>query len=290
MKYLFLFLFILVACEDLPSRTSSRPETDNVDIFIQPNGERPQISLGKGNTQICRRGVIPADTIHGLEKNEIQTSNTPSPTPTNNSADPNTNSNTNTNTIKPRPEVTEVGENWFKMGLLIVNKRRDYWLVIEQLKFIITANWGNKLLRTEQIISSGYCKSEYLYIIAPTPAGQKNSFTGNIYQPHRYSTDNTYINNLTLYVSGVPIPTEHPVKTIGNQQSTAADNTINSITRRSNPNQQLDSSMNEPFILTYLPPYKVQLIIIGRWIDKKRNDKGYFSRLIKFNLTYNFIK
>lgn len=283
--FLFFGFLVLGACSKQGKTKKNTKSSNNVDILIQPTQEKPLISLGPGGTKICRRGELPIDTIYGLNKNELPTTKTTTTTTTSNTGA--------TPAATPSFVTTSVGNNWFKIGLLIVNKRDDYWLIIEKLDFVMTANWGNQILKGTFSISSGsYCNSEYLYIISPTPKGRSNSFTGNLYQPFKTTTKNNYFNNLTLYVSGVPLPTTPAVNEKNSSTNTAADNTLKTIRATAETGQKQGggaAAAPEKFVLDYLPPYKVNMYITGRWIDKSRNDKGGFVRKVRFSLSSRFI-
>ena len=269
-------LLITNACSQLNQKGSGSGSAGNVDIFIQPNGEKPLIVRGDGGTKICRRGELPPDTFYGLARNEVAVQEAGQEAGQEGDA-------ANQPQLTQALTTTTAGEDWFKMGLLIVNKRTDWFLLIENLEFVITAPWGDELLSHRTHISSGYCRQpEHLYIIPPTPKNKQNSYTGNLYQPFQSSAVDKYVNNLTLYVSGVPIPKEAPTYKEDDSSSTALKQ-IRATGQRQTP------TAPKAFVLTYLPPYTVQLSVTGRWIDKDRVDKGNFARLIRFSLFSRFL-
>ena len=266
------FLLITNACNlsNTQQQSSADPTEDTVDIFIEPAGAKPLVFLGEGGTKICRRG-LPDESDYGLEPDEIQEEETTTEGETGETTQP-----------LQRFLTVDVGDNWFQMGLLIVNKSKNYYLVVEQLTFIISANWGNELLIQRPTLSSGYCSSSPLYIIPPTPKNAKAAaYAGDRYKPLKKN----YINNLTLFVSGVPIPEGPPVQ----KKEGGAEDTLNDIRANADEATQNTPRAPEEFILTYLPTYKVELVLTGYWIDKERNNVANFGKKINFSLSSQFL-
>lgn len=250
----------------------SDPSDDLVDVFIEPNGTKPLVFLGEGGTQICRRG-FPDESIYGLAPDEIREQEEQTEGEENNQSSTQTVQNTSQSITR------DVGENWFRMGLLIVNKSKTYYLVISDLQFHISAPWGNELLFSNPSISSGYCGSHPLYMIPPTRKDARpNSYSGDRYIPLKKN----YINNLTLFVEGVPIPEAPPVQT---REDTAGG----SDTRNNAQTQSTIPRAPEPFVITYLPTYKVKLVLLGHWIDKNRQPVANFDKTINFSLSSQFL-
>ena len=271
------FLLLLTSACDL-SFTQQKSGVDlsenTVDVFIQPNGAKPLIFLKEGGTKICRRG-LPDEKIYGLDPEE----NTEQQTEENAEQDPAATPQRTTYIIS-----TDVKENWFQMGLLIVNKSNSYFLIIEQLKFVITARWGDKTLKNSVDISSGYCGSDPLYIIPPTPTSESAKtpkYRGDPYQPFKKN----HVNNLTLFVNGVPIPDEPPTR----KKEGSGSDTLDETRATQEAAETTAPNGSEEFILTYLPPYKVRLIISGYWIDKSRNSVANFIKEINFSLASQFL-
>lgn len=245
---------------------------NTVDVLIQPKGVKPLVFLGEGGRKICRRG-LPDEKVYDLKPEETKEEEEQ----TEEGAEQSSNATTATHIIS-----TEVGDNWFQMGLLIVNKSNSYHLIIEQLVFVISAPWGDELLIRRANISSGYCNSSPLYIIRPTPKNATNQYVGYLYQPLKKN----YQNNLTLFVSGVPIPEGPPTRKKENNNGPDALNDIRATAQQSIGN--IPKAPDE-FVLTYLPPYKVQLLMFGYWTDRDRNRVANFAKKINVSLSSQFL-
>ena len=166
--------------------------TDTVDVFIEPNGVKPLVFEGDGGTKICRRG-IPDESIYNLEPEETTEEET---TTTEGEA-------SETIQTTQRFSYNRSRRKLVSNGLTNSQQIKSYYLVIEQLLFVISANWGSELLNQRTTLSSGYCSSSPLYIVPPTGKNAKaGAYAGDRYEPLKKN----YINNLTLFVSGVPIP------------------------------------------------------------------------------------
>ncbi len=273
-----LFLLTTSACNLSMTQQGSggEPSENAVDVFIEPDGRRPLVFVTQGGTKICRRG-LPNESIYGLAPDETtETEDTATTDGTSSAETPQQQTRTQNITI-------EVGENWFEMGLLIVNKSKSYYLVIEQLMFSISANYGSELLTHRETISSGYCGTDPLYIIPPTRKDAKEgSYAGDRYQPFRKS----YVNNLTLYVSGIPIPEGPPPQ---REEETGGANGVDEIRANAQNAIQTIPRAPEAFVLTYLPNYRVQLLLNGYWIDRNRNNVANFRKKINFSLSSQFL-
>ena len=227
-------------------------------IAIAPIGERPLVFRSAKDNAICRRGY----PIHeyGLEtevtedSSEIQSGESSSE-----------GSETTENTEALVSKIfTSVGEGWFKIGLTFANNS-DYFLVVEDLDFTISAFWGEELLNSNQTLSGGYCDSDPLYLVPPK--------SRVLYNPDR----NHSMGNLQLYVDGVSIPAGPPI--FSETQSEAAT-----------PPAELQNQQRHPeiFTLTYLPSYQVQLVVTGHFMDERRTYIGNFSRELTFHTASKF--
>jgi len=266
MIILFLFTFVLLtnSCVQQQPGGANDISSSSVDVFIAPQGVKPLVFLLEGGTQICRRG-LPNDSIYGLERDEA--------------AEQEDTEGEDDDSDAQRTSIitTDVGENWFKLGLLIVNKSTDYFLVVDHLTFAMSAPWGDETLTGRDEVHSGYCQSDPLYIIPPTPKNITGRYTGNKYEPHKRN----YVNNLTLFVSGVPVPTEAPkVEEEGEE---------NDILTSIRATAREYAAIPDEFVLYRLPAYSVQLILIGYWIDRDRNTVANFRKSIRFSLSSQFI-
>ena len=260
----FFFTCILLTNSCIQQQQQNQVSSSSVDVFIEPNKVDPLVFELEGGTQVCRRG-LPDESIYGLERDE-------------------------TAEVEEEDEgggaqeastiTTEVGAGWFKMGLLIVNKSRDYFLIVEHLIFAMIAPWGTETLTGRAEINSGYCQSDPLYIIPPTPKDRTGGYVGNRYAP----TKKNDVNNLTLFVSGVPIPTEAP------QQEENTDDTLNSIRATAQDAVNAPTTTPDVFVLDRLPPYRVQLVLTGYWVDQNRNIVANFNKSVRFSLSSQFIQ
>ncbi len=175
-----------------------------------------------------------------------------------------------------------VASNWFSMGLNIANRSEKYLLVIEQLVFVMSAQWGTEVLRGRKEISSGYCETDPLYII---PYGRIK------YEPSRKN----HPNNLTLFVDGVPVPTGPPVTS---QQPGAAGGGTGAQPgggqQPGGATQQTPGigalSQNDEYVPDNLPPYRVQLVLHGYFITKERKYVANFKKDIIFYTVSSFVQ
>ncbi|MDE0118476.1 MAG: hypothetical protein OXM55_00515 [Bdellovibrionales bacterium] len=223
----------------------------------------PLVFLSEGGERICRRRV-PDEARYGLDPEEVP--------------EDEDGEEANTETSN-QPIPTTVDENWFQIGLIIVNKHNSYYAVVKDLVFSFEAKWGSETLRGRHEIQSGYCQSDPLYIIPPTPKGSKpGHYRGELFKPDKANS----LNNLILFVSGVPIPTDHP-----KQDEENGSGTLNNI--RSTAQDSANQREPEEFFLTSLPVYTVQLHVIGYWIDKQRNRKAILRKRVTFRLSSNFL-
>ena len=248
-----------------------------IEIQVAPIGKQPQIFLQPGGTKICRRG-LPDESIYNLTRDEVETLTEETSSGEGESSGE---SSEQPNVTAQRNQVitTDVEAAWFEMGLVIGNRSDKYFLRINQLIFNISAKWGTEGLSGRIELTSGsYCQSDPLYIITPIPRGSKKP-TALQYLPYKKN----YPNNLILYVSGVPLP-EGPPKRDGEEgESEVMDNI------RADLDNQAPQQNNEQFVLTYLPTYRVSLVLLGQWIDRDRNPKANFQKTIRFTLTSQFL-
>ncbi len=269
-------LGIITGCglqQQAPSAISSESLSAGIQIEIGPqvNGQYvpPQIFLGAPTTtsqSICRRG-LPSDKAYGLDPEEIiddsDTSSTESDNTTETESDNTTETTNDSDQQVDRNQfgTTTVGDNWFRAGLQFANST-DYFFVITEVTFEISANWGTERLSSSPItIDSGYCggMDGFLYIVPPKVRLP--------YQPNRRND----LNNLTLFVAGVPIPTS-PIQdpqSQGEGGGLAAD--ANQAGGTTQGRQNGGSTDNEIFELDNLPVYRVQVRVFGHFINKQRD-------------------
>ena len=245
----FIIVFVVVvfgslSCAELAKTLAKVPRTPDANDYVIV--EEQQVSnvflTSKGGERICHRGRWERSRFFGKKTTNTQTttsttSTTNTPTQEETTAEP-----------TDKDGFEEVGTSWFKMGLKVVNKSTKYYLVINELEFKISLNWKKEgLLDTtireplysNETISDGYCDSDYLYIVPPTPKDAKeDEFKGYNYTPNKKDTQN----NLTLYVSGIPIPPEDTP-----------------------PPQSPNLSIQD------LYSYTVDLIVHGKYVDKDEN-------------------
>ena len=284
-KWLFIlimamFLLTTGACNLSQQQGSSGGELseNTVDVFIEPDGARPLVFATTGGTKICRRG-LPDESIYGLEPDEIKEAEKEE----GEEGEAATEETGSQQQSAVDTITTEVGDNWFQMGLLIVNKSKSYYLVIEQLMFFISANYGSELLTHRATLSSGYCSTDPLYIIPPTRKDAKaGAYAGDRYKPAKKN----YINNLTLYVSDIPIPEGPPPQ---KEDEGGESNSLEGIRANAQAATQTTPRAPEEFVLTYLPNYRVQLLLNGYWIDRERNNVANFRKKISFSLSSQFL-
>ena len=251
-----------------------------IEVRVAPEGKQPQIFLQPGGTKICRRG-LPNESIYGLTPDEVKTLKEEESSGGGEGESGGESSAEQPNVTTQRNQVitTDVEAAWFEMGLIIGNRSDKYYLRINQLIFNISAKWGTESLNARIEHTSGsYCQSDPLYIITPIPRG---STKPEVLQYLPYQKNHP--NNLTLYVSGVPLP-EGPPKKDGKEGSSEVMDDI-----RANLENQAPQQNNEQFVLTHLPVYRVQLVLLGEWIDRDRNSKANFQKTIRFTLTSQFL-
>ncbi len=260
-------LLIIISCGQIQQDGSALPE-NTLDVFIAPidNEIEPLVFIDEAGTRVCRRR--PIDTDYGLD---------PEDTAVTEDADGNDGEGTGTSN---QPITTDVGENWFQTGLVIVNKHNSYYAVIRQLVFIISGNFGDTFLENRVEISAGYCQSDPLYIAPPTPAGSPpNQFRGNLFEPEKTTSGN----NLVLFVSGVPVPDCNDETSPDSESDTLND--IRSEAQDSGGNAQSQQAC----ILRSIPRFRVQLHVFGYWIDQSRSRKAILRKRITFNLSSQFL-
>ena len=234
-----------------------------MDVYVE---QRSKIFLEGADKQICHRGR-PDKDFYGLtikEEEEEDTNN-----------QQNTENTPQTDTSAKRSTL-DVEENWFKVGLTITNKSTENWLIVNSAEFDISAQWGKDTLKSTKPFNKNYCSSEYLYIVPPTPEkdAQKNQFSGNSYAPDKQNNPN----NLTLYITGVPIP-EKAAETLQQEDS-------KSDTKSNTPTNQPEKK----FILTHLPTYTVTGTLRGSWVDKEENPVDNFNTQFQFTIPQQSIR
>lgn len=274
--------FLLLACflhlSNCGENSQSEFSDSLIEVRVAPDGVQPQIFLQPGGTKICRRG-LPDESRYGLNPTAEDTLTDES----NSGGEGGESSDaasgpSDVTTQSSQAITTEVEEAWFQMGLEIGNRSDKYFLRINQLIFSIFASWGTEpLSATIELTSGSYCQSDPLYIITPIPRGSKKPIVLQ-YLPYKKN----YPNNLTLYVSGVPLPEGPPPREGEEGGSEVMDNI------RANLEGQAPQQSNEQFVITYLPTYRVKLTLLGEWIDRDQNPKANFQKTIRFNLTSQF--
>ena len=259
--FIFVIFFGTLSC-DFSKQGAIQPST-LVDVYVE---QVSKIFLEGADKQICHRGR-PDKDFYGLTlKEEEEDDNT------NNQQQGTENQNTQqqqTDTSAKRSTL-DVEENWFKAGLVITNKSTEHWLIVNSVEFDISAKWGKDTLKSTKPFNKNYCGSEYLYIVPPTPEkdAQKNQFSGNFYAPDKQNNPN----NLTLYITGVPIP-EKAAETLQQEDS-------KSDTKSNTPTNQPEKK----FILTQLPSYRVTVTLRGSWVDKEENPVDNFNTQFQFTI------
>lgn len=251
-----------------------------IEVRVAPAGTQPQIFIQPGGTKICRQG-LPDESIYGLTPDAVEALGGESSSGGEGEGESGDGASPEQSAVtEQRNQVltADVEEAWFEMGLEIGNRSDKYYLRIRQLIFNISANWGTEVLRGRVEITSGYCQSDPLYIITPIPRGSKKPVVLQ-YLPYKKN----HPNNLTLYVSGVPLP-EGPPERDGEEGGSEVMDNI-----RADLENQAPQQNNEQFVITYLPTYRVQLVLLGDWIDRDRNTKANFQKTIRFTLTSQFL-
>ena len=272
--FLFAGLFLAtIACDLQQQQNNSQTNVNEsaVDVrIISRDGDTPLVFLKSAEQQICRRG-IPPEGIYGLDPRKQDEGD--------GGAQAGQGEQEETST---RQAITEsVGENWFRMGLEIVNKNSNYWLVVDQLELSISAPWGDKLLTGTSNLSSSYCQTDPLYIIPPTRR------TGAQFDVYKYEPEKTdHLNNLTLYISGVPIPDAPPNYRV-NEDGGLGD--IRATAQDAAGTAGAPPQAEEVFVLTRLPRYRVQMVLYGHWIDKSRNYIANFQKKVNFSIASRFL-
>ena len=249
------------ACGFVNNNNSSSASSQ---IYVEIFPQSPRIFLSPKQNAICRKNW-PAEDIYDLDIDEGE--GTASDTgrteddeqegdsngDDNNSQQPQTSANTN---------KINVSANWFEIGLSIANNA-PFHLLIDRIAFNIKAQWGSDVLSTSKAFSSDYpCAAsneaesslpEALYIIPPKQKAQYKKNAKN------------YINNITLYVDGLSIPTGPPSST--RSDPVAPENIENSI----------NNLEDDTFVLDRLPSYRVNMIIYGRFINEKGDEEASLS-------------
>ncbi len=247
---LFLSLFFTNSCEIFEKATGGT--TTNINIVPSPTrGDNTQILSNrinlKGGEFICRRG-FPLEERYDLDLDEL---NDDPPTSTETETDDETETETETNTAQNQNKrqdnvLTTVGDNWFKVGFNFQNKS-EHHLIIDQIIFYMKASYGTESLTKTIEINTTYCgsNSEFiptsaLYIIPPTGAQAGYHYNENL---------KNGINNLTIFVSGVPLPTS-PKQLINSRPPSENDE-------------------KEPFVPTRIPTYNVTARFFGTLVNSK---------------------
>ena len=247
-------------------------------VEIAPEGRQPEVFYND-HEAICRRGM-PNPNEYGLDRPETEEEGEAAVG--GEGADPGAQEERDVTT------TVNVSSHWFSIGLQIANRSEEYFLVIEQLVFIMSAQWGSELLTGRKEISSGYCGTDPLYIIQPNIRLR--------YEPSRKN----YINNLTIFVDGVPFPTGPQIS----QQSPGAGG----VNAGAQPGGQQPAggqqpggaaqqapgvgalSQNDEYVPDTLPSYRVQLVLHGYFIDKTRKYIANFKKEVFFSTTSAFFQ
>ena len=313
---------VLGACDFLQQQ-GSQSRNALVDILTssaeggeQAVGRNPLVFLKeRKDPQICRRGLPDPKTYKfkencfnlGRDEEESASGSGANTGQTTGSAGSQTNAdnaNSPTNNNQEEEDSTvnhtlSVGGNWFKMGLIIINKSKKEWLIIDNISFNISGRWGSETLQGEKDIASGYCGTDPLYIIPPWPDNQSIPQAGGTTPIHFpfFPARAKRINNLILFIDGVPIPDGPPTQsgtdnTISSQPSpaTGSQGSTDGGGAGTNPSSNPAQPEEEPpvFVLDRLPNYRVQALARGYWINAKCETVHNFEKSFQFSLSSSF--
>ena len=258
---IFLCLFLTNSCDILERvETLSGGTVSNINITPNPTegGSQKlsrQINI-KGGEFICRRG-FPLEERYDLDLDELNDEPIDSTESSDSGA---TAAAASAENRRQDNVLTTVADHWFKVGFNFQNKT-EFHLIIERITFRMEANYGTEPLTGTIEINTSYCgaNSEFipvsaLYIIPPT--GEKDE--GYNYKENLKNG----INNLTIFVSGVPLPT-------GPRQSFRSSATS-------------EDADEEPFILTEVPAYKVTAIFYGHLVNPQLEEQNTVIKKIYF--------
>ena len=264
---LFFNLFLTNSCGIIErAETLSQGQTGNLIITPSPTKGNTQLLSNrinlKGGDFICRRG-FPVEERYDLDLDELND-------------DPKTDLETETETETKTTEtdnkrqdnvLTTVGDNWFKVGFNFQNKS-EHHLIIDQITFYMEASYGTEPLIGTIEVNTSYCGSNSEFI--PTSALYIIPPTGN--EGYNYNENlKNGINNLTIFVSGVPLPT-------------APKQSINTL-----PSPETDTK--EPFVSTSVPTYNVTARFFGRLVNSKIKEQNTVVKKIFFTVPgYSFIQ
>ena len=227
----------------------------DVEIRVAPEGYRPRVSAYSPISEvICRRGH-PLEKDFGFKPLEHELVNEQLQATAAGGANTQASAGSREENLERFvPHLPQPG--WFRLGLEFANNS-PYHLIVSQLDFFVTATDKGRPLSQTVTIGEGYCQgggegsSGYLYVIKPR---SKTS-----YQPHKRN----YINNLQLYVEGLPLPAG------GGSSDQQA--------------QQGSGPPTKPKPLRSLPSYKVDLTITGQFVDENRNFMDHFVKELVFH-------
>ena len=270
MKYHFFSLIIIFFSFILTNSCGifEQGQTGNLIITPSPTGENTKMSLSnrinlKGGEFICRRG-FPLEERYDLDLDELLDEDLP-PTSTETETETETET-TETDNKRQDNVLTTVGDNWFKVGFNFQNKS-EHHLIIDQIIFYMKAIFGTEPLTSTIEINTTYCGSnsefiptEALYIIPPTGPDE----TGYNYN----DIGKNSINNLTIFISGVPLPTA-PKKSINSPPSSKTDT-------------------KEPFVPTSIPTYNVTARFFGRLVNSKIKEQERVVKKVYFTVPGQF--
>ncbi len=278
--------------------SSSEPTAESILVELAPTDRPFPEVFFKGREAVCRRGR--PDEVPGLENEQEKTTQATGDGASADGEEPAAGTTPNANPPTVTFTTTTVADNWFSFGLHFANNSNLY-LVIERLVFNISGHWGQDVLTGQSEIGSGYCETDPLYTIPPKVKRR--------YEPHRKN----YVNNLILYVSGVPVPTGPPVSDSVNNAGAGAGAGAGALAsqqgtgRGANPqsqqagggtqtgdtqanNQPPPLNQNDEYVINRLPSYRVQLLLEGSFITNQGVTRANFRKALVFYTTSQFIQ
>ena len=238
------------------------------------------------HTAICRRGQFDPDRYGFEDANVAQQTNANQANNTTNTANTTgqaaaTGANQTANPLE-QVTTTSVSQNWFELGLHLSNRSSEYFLVVDKVIFVMSAQWGSEILNGRKEISSSYCGTDHLYIVPP---GHRM----------RYEPDvKNHINNLTLFVDGVPVPSGPPTSQLPGQgpgQGQGIGGNAQQQQGGLQQNQGLNNAARQDeFFLDSLPSYRVQMVLQGYFLDRKRRYVANFKKELVFYTASRFLE
>ena len=307
---IFFISLALTACDE----SMFAPSVVTIEISsggINGRGKPPQLHITAPETQkICRRGGFP--TLEDYNLNPPETLEGSNDTDRENTANGNADAtdastgtagdtqdqgNSTSTDINPANLniTTSVSGNWFQIGLNIFHSKPDHWLWIKTVEFY----FGNS--RTPKPISESYCGGTglgALYIIPPPHSVANNQATipsNLLYEPNRPA----HLNNLTIYVDGVPLPETPGTGSAGQRASSPQGGGDQGSSGGSSGGEGQGGSAGSSSSAGVLPeisrrrivtPVVVRFKLIGVWTDKDQNQIAEYESVVKtFRIRPRFI-